>query len=495
MNNKELITFLLNIPEEDQTTEFKRLNGDSVVRKILETIIGMANAEGGTIILGIDDPEKTDKKRLDRIFGIEENKDNFDAIGREIQKVIPPLAGIWPPQIIFIEEINKSVALIFIPKCSDDFRHYNNKVILRQQKSNIELSPHEVITFSYAKGFKRADIELVEVDFSLLNTSYYQEWKSSRQILGNDIKEVLEKTGLAKKDAQNRLLPTRAAVLLFTEYPTNLMDTKCAIRIFQYSGTMEKIGNTPNLVSVPETIQGPIIQIINNAQQFVLQLLRSGITIPNSGFINKYRIPERAIKEAITNAVIHRDYFLKRDIEIKIFEDRVEIENPGLLPFNITPNNIGKVRADGYRNDLLVKILREYPNRPNLDQNEGVKAMRVEMRAQNLYPPIFLTYPFLKASVKVVLFNEIVATEWQKISDYLEKSKYISNTEAREITGTEQRDKMTQIFKKWVNQGLLIQIKPKSGYLKATRYRLPNSNEIGTKNLQDNQKSYKNNPQ
>lgn len=483
MDKKELLKLLLNIPEEDQTTEFKRLSGEGAVRKIIETIVGMANAEGGTIVLGIDDPEKSDKKGLDKIFGIEENKDNFDAIGREIQKVIPPLAGIWPPQIIFIEEIEKNIALIFIPKCSDDFRHFNNKVILRQQKSNIELSPHEVIAFSYAKGFRRADIEPVEVNFSLLDTAHYQEWKNSRRISGTDIKEILEKTGLARRDGQNRLLPTRAAVLLFAEYPTNLMDTKCTVRIFQYSGKIEKIGDTPNLVSVPETIQGPIVKTINDAQEFVLRLLRAGITIPNSGFINKYKIPERAIKEAITNAIIHRDYFLKRDIEVKIFEDRIEVENPGLLPFNITPGNIGKVRADGYRNDLLVKILREYPNRPNLDQNEGVRAMRAEMKAQNLYPPIFITYPHLRDSVRVILINEVVVTEWQKVSDYLEKNKYISNAEAREITRTEQRDKMTQIFKKWVEQGLLVQIKPKSGYVKETKYRLPNSSEIETKKL------------
>lgn len=495
MDKKEIINSLLNIPEENQTIEFKRLSGEGAVKKIIETIVGMANAEGGTIVLGIDDPEKTDKKGYERIFGIEESKENFDAIGREIQKVIPPLAGIWPPQIFLIEEKNKNIALIFVPKCSDDFRHCNNKVILRQQKSNIELNPHEVISFSYAKGFKRADIELVEVDFSLLDTIYYQEWKNSRKISGKNIKEILEKTGLAKKDEQGRLLPTRAAVLLLAEYPTNLMDTKCTIRIFQYSGSIEKISETPNLISVPETIHGPIVKTISDAQDYILHLLRAGITIPHSGFINKYRIPERAIKEAVTNAVIHRDYYLKKDIEVKIFEDRVEIENPGLLPFNITPSNIWKVRADGYRNDLLVKILREYPNRPNLDQNEGVKAMRSEMKAQNLYPPIFLTFPYLKESVRVILFNEVVATEWQKISDFLEKNKYISNAEARKITGTEQRDKMTQIFKKWVEQGLLIQIKPKSGYVKATKYRLPNSNEIGGRNLQDNQKTYKNNIQ
>ena len=166
-------------------------------------------------------------------------------------------------------------------------------------------------------------------------------------------------------------MPTRAAVLLFAEFPNDLLDTKCAIRVFQYEGNLETIKETLNLSGTPKNIVGPVIKQIRDAHDYVLTLLQSGIRV-SSGFVTTYQIPERAVKEAITNAVIHRDYYTKRDIEIKIFEDRFEIESPGLLPFNITPSNIGIERAHGYRNDLLVKHLREFPDPPNLDQNEGV---------------------------------------------------------------------------------------------------------------------------
>jgi ATP-dependent DNA helicase RecG len=161
-------------------------------------------------------------------------------------------------------------------------------------------------------------------------------------------------------------------------------------------------------------------------------------------------MPERAVKEAITNAVIHRDYFIKRDIEIKLFEDRMEVESPGLLPYNITTSNIGYVRSEGYRNDSVVKHLREFPNPPNLDQNEGVRAMRNEMEFNGLYPPIYITYPTLDDSVKVVLLNEHRPGEWEIIRSYLEVNKYIANEKAREITKVEQRDKMSRMFNKWV---------------------------------------------
>ena len=480
MTQKELIQSILNIPAENQTVEFKCLKGQKVVGKTVETIVAMANTDGGTIVLGVNDPEDIKIKNYGRIFGIEENPDNFDAIGREIQRIIPPLASVWPPTKLMVSEVVKTIALVFIPKATETFHSIDNHVWVRLEKSNKLLTPQEVIKFSYAKGFEKADKELAGVDFGLLDTKEFKQWKENRKIEDADIKVVLEKTGLARKNEKGVLSPTRAAVLLFAEFPNDLMETKCAIRIFQYTGTIETIGETPNLIGTPKNINRPIVKQIQEAHEYVLTLLRSGIKIP-SGFTTQYQIPERAIKEAITNAIIHRDYYIKRDIEIKLFEDRVEIESPGLFPYNITHTNIGLVRAEGYRNDLLVKHLRELPSPPNLDQNEGVRAMRSEMKAQNLYPPIFWTYPNLQDAVRVILLNEKVATEWEKVSFYLEKNKYITNEGARRVTGIIQRDKMAKMLKDWAKHGLLIQIIPPSGYVKGTKYRLPGAEEISKK--------------
>lgn len=477
MTQEELIKSILAVPAETQTIEFKRLRGERIVGRIIETIVAMTNTDGGIIVLGVNDPEELNIKGFDRIFGIEENIENFDAVGREIQRIIPPLASIWPPDKILVKEVGKTIALVFIPKATEIFRSINNHVYIRLEKSNKLLTPQEVIKFSYAKGFEKADKELVEIDFNLLNTGEFKQWKDNRKIEDADIKTILEKTGLARKNNEGKLLPTRAAVLLFTEFPNDLMETKCAVRIFQYTGTIETIGETPNLIGTPKNINGPVAKQIQQAHEYVLTLLRSGIKIP-SGFTTQYQIPERAVKEAITNAVIHRDYYIKRDIEVKIFEDRVDIESPGLFPYNITRTNIGLVRAEGYRNDLLVKHLREFPSPPNLDQNEGVRAMRSEMKAQNLYPPIFWTYPNLQNAVRVILLNEKMVTEWEKINFYLEKNKYITNEEARKQTSIIQRDKMAKMLKNWVKHGLLIQIIPPSGYVRGTKYRLPGIEEI-----------------
>lgn len=472
----ELVQRILKIPTETQYLEFKRLGGPGVVSKIIQTIVAMANTDGGIIILGIDDPEKTKKKGLERIFGIEENLETYDSINAEIRRIEPPLTGVWPGAVFTIEEVQKRIVLLTVPKAHDNFRSIDNRVFIRQEKSNRQLTAHELIIFAYSKGFSKADRELVQVDFGLLQTEQFRLWSTARAISG-PVAEVLEKTGLARRDKNEILLPTLAAVLLFAEYPSDLTEAKCAIRIFQYFGTVERLGETPNLIGVPRTIQGPLVKLIADTHEYVLTLLRSGIGIP-SGFQTQYQIPERAVKEAITNAVIHRDYHAKRDIEIRIFEDRLEVESAGLLPYNITPANIGHVRAEGYRNDLLVKHLREFPSPPNLDQNEGVKAMRFEMNARQLYPPIFFTYPYLKDAVRVVLLNEKAPNEWEKLRKYLQDHPHATNEEARRVSGVVQLHTMSRLLKKWVKQGLLVKLVPKTGYLKGTKYKLPESQEI-----------------
>lgn len=475
--NDKLIETILAIPAESRTLEFKRLGTTNAgVDKVLQSIVAMANTDGGLLIVGIDDPQKTKLKGLERIFGIEENLPLFDEIGQAVKKITPPITGVWPPDLIEVSSRNVRIGLVTIPKIGDGFRSIENHVYIRQEQGNKRLSPQEIVHLAYVKGFERADKELVQVDFNLLQTSYYDSWRRKRSIEESPIDGVLEKTGLARKNNEGRLLPTRAAVLLFAEYPNDLLDTKCTIRVFQYEGAMETIKETLNLIGVPKTINGPIIRQIAEAHEHILTLLRSGIRVP-SGFVTKYRIPERAIKEAITNAVIHRDYHTKRDIEIKIFEDRVEVESPGLFPFNITPSNIGIERAHGYRNDLLIKHLREFPDPPNLDQNEGVRAMRQAMSAAALYPPIFVTYPHLQDAVRVVLLNEQAPSEWDKVSHYLNANKYIGNKEARKILHIDDMVKVSRLFNRWVRQGLLTKIVPTVGSKKSVRYRLPAADE------------------
>jgi ATP-dependent DNA helicase RecG len=379
--------------------------------------------------------------------------------------------------LIPVEEKGVRIAVIEVPKVGDHFREINGHAYVRGEKGNRLLTPHEIVEFAYVKGFKHADRELVTVDFDRLDTDMFRIWRKARGIAEETVERVLVNVGLAAKDEEGVVRPTRASVMLFADYPTDLMETKCAVRVFQYDSHIKHFkGDTYNYVGVPKTINAPTLRAIEQAQEYVLTLLRKGIKV-GSGFTTTYQVPERAVKEAITNAVIHRDYHTKRDVEVHIFEDRIEIESPGLLPFNITPGNIGYVRATGYRNDLLVKHLREFPDAPNLDQNEGVRKMRESMLEEKLYPPIFITYPHLQDGVRVILLNESAPTEWDKVIQYLEEHKAINNAGARKLLGMADTSAVSRLLTRWTAQGLLVKVSPQSSSKRFTMYRLPTQKE------------------
>lgn len=477
MTQQEFLDEILHFPAENRWLEFKRIGSgkNDVIEKTLQSMVALANTEGGLIVCGVDDPEKSPHKGEDRVFGIEENLELFDELMREISKISPPIPDLLSPLYINVPGKKVRIAVFNVPKAVDQFRSINKHVYIRLEKGNKLLTPQEIIQLSYAKGFNRADRELVLVDFNLLKTSFYEMWRKKRGISDDNISILLEKTGLARKQ-NGDLQPTRAAVLLFAEFPNDLLDTKCSVRIFQYEGKSEIIKETPNLLATPININGPLIKQINDAHQLVLRLLQTGVRVP-SGFVTQYHIPERAVKEAITNAIIHRDYHTKRDIEIRIFEDRIEVESPGLLPFNITPANIGYVRASGYRNDLIVKHLREFPDPPNLDQNEGVRAMRSVMHDANLYPPLFTGYPIISDGLRVILYNEKAPGEWDKVSHYLAKNPVINNSIAKDLLGIKDTVKISKWFNKWVKKGLLFKIVPNSGAKRNVQYRLLTAQE------------------
>jgi predicted transcriptional regulator of viral defense system len=98
--------------------------------------------------------------------------------------------------------------------------------------------------------------------------------------------------------------------------------------------------------------------------------------------------------------------------------------------------------------------------------------MRAEMDKNNLYPPVYITYPIIKDSVCCILLNAERASEWDKVYSYLSKeAKYIANEDVRRILGKADTVKVSRLLKKWVEQGLLARIY--TGSKKNIKYRLP----------------------
>lgn len=348
-----------------------------------------------------------------------------------------------------------------VPKSPGVHSIVNDGTFRRLDRSNQQLTAQQVNEICFARGTISAESQCVEVDFELLETNFWRQYASTRR-LTRPLPEALRHIGLARTDHGGVLRPTRAAVLLFGEDPAGLLGGKTSVRVLHYKGDRIQHGPTPNLLKSPKTIGGPLIRQIADTLDYLKSELATGVEMGPLGFEVVHRYPVRVLREAVTNAVIHRDYHIASDIQVRVFTDRVEIESPGLLPGPVSQSNVWKIGSFN-RNPLIVNALREFPDPPNLDAGEGVRMMFDTMWQSQLYLPLYLTRPQLdKDAVLVVMLNEQRPTVWDQVSDFIDKHGSISNKEVRKFSISGDVLEASKQLRAWVQKGLLIVIDPKA---------------------------------
>ena len=457
--------------EESYTFECKRLKGK--LDKILETIVAFANSDGGIIVLGFEDPDKAQGR--DRVYGIQENLMNWDELRRLLRSRITEadLMGLKAVEIgcTLRDGIKGSVVFLRIDKSIRVHSMVNDGTFIRLKKGNKELTAPEINQLSFARGTITAESQLEDVEFGLLNTDYWQMYAEQRR-LTRPIADAMLTFGLAGRGGDGNIKPNRAAILLFAEEPSGLLRSKAAIRLFHYRGHKIQTDPNTNLLRKPLTISGPLYRQIRDATDAVVNELASGVHMGPLGSEIVQRYPIRVIKEAITNAVIHRDYHLAADVHIRIFTDRIEVESPGLFAGPVTVANILRIGTYN-RNPLIVEHLRDFPNPPNLDAGEGVRMMFGTMHETGLYPPHYDTRPNIeRESVILSLFNENLPTLWEQVSRYIDQHGSIGNAEVRQLLGSENVLGASKLIREWVERGLLIVTNPEAG-TKVRRYAKP----------------------
>lgn len=466
--------------QEDEKLDFKRVGK---VDKMVKAASAMANTDGGYIVAGIDDPRKAQGR--DRVYGVEENPEAIGEFTRAIVSgVIPPLAPPHLPENISIRTIPCTlrdgnpgrVCLIHIPRSNEVHSLRDGPTYIRVPgPQDRQLLAHEVVELSLRRGTKSVVDAPVAVDTALLNTPTWVEYYTQRQ-LSRPMDTILPHLGLAVRDEESdRWLPKMAAILLFAEHPGSLLNSKAAIRIFHYRGHAIEHDVNTNLVRPPITVDGPLLHQIRKATQAVLEEINrdGGVQVTTAGFSVRRAYPVRVIQEAVTNAVLHRDYRIPQDIHIRIFANRIEVESPGGFPGAVSPENIGKIGSRP-RNITLVNHLREFPVPPNLDAGEGVPMMLQTMKREGLFPPSYnlLRHPDREA-VCVSLRNEARNDDWEMVEDYLHNHPDIGNAELRAILNIPATNlsRASKLLTGWVEARLLVIINPDAG-TKLRRYGL-----------------------
>ena len=165
----------------------------------------------------------------------------------------------------------------------------------------------------------------------------------------------------------NRGAPTRAAVLLFARSPTHYFpnaQVKCAR--FAGEDSVDFLDE--------KTFDGPLISQLFDALAFIKRNTREQIRItgdPQHERIPEY--PEEALREAITNALVHREYASTATVQIRIYDNRLEVWNPGLLPDALTIADLYRKHASYPRNSRLVQLF----NRAHLIEHYGTGTLRI----------------------------------------------------------------------------------------------------------------------
>lgn len=473
-----LVDSLLEL-EESAVLETKRV-GDNA-RK-LQSIVAFANTEGGLLVLGIEDSERAQGR--DRVHGIEENPESIDELQRLILTRITPSFG--PPEIAATRFTRigctlrngrpGSIVVVRVPKSVQVHSLVDGGTYVRLSRSNRQIAASEIVELAMQRGVQSWVNALVPVAFELLDTQTWREYASARR-LSRPVPEAMLHLGLARRLEDGRIEPTRSAILLFAEEPSGLLDSKCSIRLLQYRGDRVEHGPETNLLRPPRTVSGPLRDQIRSATDVLIDSLATGVQMGPLGFEIVQRYPVRVLREAITNAVLHRDYRLSADIQVRVFADRIEVESPGLLPGDVTISNIGRIGSRP-RNRALVDHLREFPNPPNLDAGEGVRMMFETLDRAGFYPPLFMSRPELpRDAVLFACINEARPDVWTQVDRFLHDHGEIGNAEVRRLLRTDDPVRASKLLRSWVDRGLLAISDPNAAK-QNHRYRRPGASPI-----------------
>lgn len=455
MNDQEIIRIFLDT-QEWQTFECKR----AAIKPadLLETVVAFANTEGGFIVVGLEDTAKAQGDK--RLLGISENADNVSDFLKLIEKEIEPPLTLWGRfELDITNTLGKPDKLLVlnIKKSNDVHSLKKGDTFVRRGRQNVKIGSTEIMRLKYEKGAIKFESEKSGItSLDVLDRNLLVKYKKDTSSTGQDDGQFLKDNGLAVgSDGQYEL--TKAGVLLFGKNPAVALTCKCGIKVSHYYGTKPSYTGKPNFVTRPFSIEGPLMSQIEKAVDYFRNIVKtSPPKLSGAWFNSTFLVPEWVFQEAITNAVIHRNYFVQDDIQVRFFDDRVEIESPGTYPGHITVENIRVERFS--RNPLILRTLNRFQTPPNLDIGEGVDRMFKVMKEQNLYEPLYFPPTVRPNTVLLLLFNLHKIEFWDTVSKYLDENYLITNKKAREITGVADVLKMSRLLRGWVDKGLLEKI-------------------------------------
>ena len=421
---------LINI-EENYFTDVKRR--EIAPSKLSETISAFANAAGGDIYVGIAENTRTHTRQWDGFVRIEDANSIV-----QVLEELSPLQNFF--DIVFLQHpvLRTYVMQITVMKAAAIVHATSGMAYVRKNAQNVPVNTDEKKRrLELDKGIAHFEDELLPA--TALSDAIESE--TMELFAEHAVPQVDKKTWLKKQKLCNEDNLNVAGALLFMDEPQVVLAKRSAIKVFRYKTSGDAMRET--LDGIPLTIEGSAYNQIYTAVKSVKDIIENIKKIDNA--FESIQYPDETLHEIITNAVLHRDYSLPTDIQIRIFDNRVEVESPGKLPGYVTIHNI--LDAQSARNPKIVRLINKFPNAPNKDVGEGLNTAFAAMSK------IRLKQPDIKetaSSVIVVIRHEKLASPEEQIVEYLQTHDSIRNSEGRKITGISSENTMKGVFISYV---------------------------------------------
>ena len=446
--------------EESSTLEFKQ--NLPTKQELAKTIIAFCNLYGGRLVIGVDDHGE--------ILGIPEKEIDYlmESLLQSIFHNCTPtiIADLHTQRIedklILILEVSEGMSKPYFltSKGVDDGTY------IRLGKQSMKASPEIIQELQWQSKGKSPDMKPVyqasvkDLDIEAIESFFRNRIQKPDEAPSISTEELMLHYKILVREHQ-RLFPSIAGILLFGKRPQDFLGEAYMI------GTHFKgIGGREALAT--RDFARNLFAQYEECLSFVISRLNRQFTIQGANRRNeKLELPEVAVREAVLNAIVHRDYFLPGPTKVAIFDDRIEIFSPGTFPGPLNSANL-EMGLTYIRNFLISRIFREAGYIEKL--GTGFLTIFKVYREENLPKPIVMEGPgfvkcILPRSTMQQAKTEAALPEQQLMKLFLLTDEIRPSDVIRALSIS--RATASRILTKLVQQGLLV----KKGKAGATKYK------------------------
>lgn len=402
-----------------------------------------------------DDKDEPDpSKRWVGAANIEDYNQHIQAL-TEIQPALPM-------EITFLkaEGTHTYVLRIQIEKSHAVHKTADGSVYERRSAQSLPVKdPARITALTFAKGAASYEDYSVDTAFAedIVDSPKIAEFLKDYSPATDPLELSISKNLVDRKTFKPRV----SGLLLFANDPASLVPKKCSVKIVRYE-TKDDDPEREHLGAI-ETVEGPLYELIHKTVKRVTEIM-SSIDVWTTDGPKAMAYPPETLWEIVVNALIHRDYSVSDDVQVCIYDNRIEVVSPGRLPAFVTSENILDVHYA--RNPRIVGMLSRYKNPPNKDIGEGLNTAFQKMKEWRLRSPEISDEGNY---VRVTIPHAPLATPQEAIMEFVAKHGTITNKQARDITGIKSENAVKAEFYKLKEADMLEMIPELKGNKAAWR--------------------------